>query len=120
MANQNTLKGNAGGAGGTGGTGDVAMPSAPAATDAGEGTVERLLSFSYLGWLFSCTTQQTGDETFRPVVFCRADGAGEPERQLPPDTDNVAYGSEAEALRHAEQQAIRWAHDRSGDGQGQF
>jgi hypothetical protein len=39
---------------------------------------------------------------------------------LPSDTDNDAYGSEAEALRHAEQQAIRWAHDRSGDGQGQF
>jgi hypothetical protein len=46
------------------------------------------------------------------VVFCRHGSGGE-ESRLPPDTDNVAYGSEAEALRHAEQQAMRWAQDRS-------
>jgi hypothetical protein len=42
------------------------------------------------------------------------------DSQLPSDTDNVAYGSEAEALRHAEQQAIRWVHDRTGGGQGEL
>jgi hypothetical protein len=101
------------------GSGSV-MPSAPAATEAADGIRERLLTFSYRGWLFSCSAQRIDDLTFRPVVFFRAGGPDGEEGRLPPDTDNVAYGSEAEALRHAEQQAIRWAHDRSGDGQGQF
>ncbi len=100
-----------------------AMPRAPSAAETADGVGERLLTFSYLGWWFSCAVQQVDDQTFRPTVFCRANADGNaegPEHRLPPDTDNVAYGSEAEALRHAEQQAIRWAHDRSGDGQGQF
>ncbi|BEP57757.1 hypothetical protein GmRootV118_50010 [Variovorax sp. V118] len=57
------------------------------------------------------------------MVFVRRAASGDvegAEQRLPPDTDNVAYGSEAEALRHAEQQAVRWAHDRTGDGQGRF
>jgi hypothetical protein len=103
-----------------------AMPNSPlppSATESADGGVERLLTFSYLGWWFSCGAEQVDGQTFRPMVFCRAYGGGDaegPEHRLPPDTDNVAYGSEPEALRHAEQQAIRWAHDRSGDGQGQF
>lgn len=100
-----------------------AMPSAPSAIDASDGVGERLLTFTYLGWWFSCGTRRVDDETFEPLVFCRMDADGVPQgpsRRLPPDTDNTAYGSEAEALRHAEQQAIRWAHDRTGDGQGQF
>lgn len=98
-------------------------PSSPSATEVADGALERLLTFSYLGWWFSCAAQRVDDQTFRPVVFCSAYGGGDvegPEHRLPPDTDNVAYGSEGEALRHAEQQAMRWAHDRTGDGQGQF
>jgi len=98
-------------------------PSAPSATKVADGALERLLTFSYLGWWFSCAAQRVDEQTFRPVVFCRAYGGGDvegPEHRLPPDTDNIAYGSEGEALRHAEQQAMRWAHDRTGDGQGQF
>jgi len=53
------------------------------------------------------------------VVICRGQSAGQPDVELPADTDNASYGTEAEALRHAEQQAIRWVHDRTGDGQGQ-
>jgi hypothetical protein len=94
------------------------LPNAPAA-DA-QGVRDRLLTFHYRGWLFSCGTQRMDERTFRPVVFCRFASPGSHESRLPSDTDNDAYGSEAEALRHAEQQAIRWAHDRSGDGQGQF
>ena len=37
---------------------------------------------------------------------------------LPIDAD--PYGSAEEAWRHAEQQAVRWVHDRTGDGQGRF
>ena len=30
------------------------------------------------------------------------------------------YASAEEARRHGEQQAVRWVHDRTGDGQGRF
>lgn len=30
------------------------------------------------------------------------------------------YGTEAEAIRQAKQQAMRWVHDRTGDGQAQL
>ena len=30
------------------------------------------------------------------------------------DTDETAYGTEVEAIRHAEQQEMRWVHDRTG------
>ncbi|MDM0002740.1 hypothetical protein QTI24_29370 [Variovorax sp. J22P240] len=46
--------------------------------------------------------------------------ADEEETQLPNDTEEIVYGTEAEAIRHGEQQAMRWVHDRTGDGQGQF
>jgi hypothetical protein len=39
---------------------------------------------------------------------------------LPPDTEEVGYATKQEALRHAEQQAMRWVHDRTGTGQAQF
>ncbi|SDC23918.1 hypothetical protein SAMN05444679_10218 [Variovorax sp. CF079] len=35
---------------------------------------------------------------------------------LPEDSD--PYASAPEAWRHAEQQAVRWVHDRTGDGRG--
>ena len=59
------------------------------------------------------------DQTYRPVVICRGSAAYPVDIELPADTDNASYGSEPEALRHAEQQAMRWVHDRTGDGQGQ-
>jgi hypothetical protein len=97
-----------------------ALPNAPAPKDADEAIVERLLTFSYRGWQFHCGAQRGDRQTYWPVVFCCAGDSDEEAFRLPADTDNVAYGSEAEALRHAEQQAIRWVHDRTGDGQGQF
>ena len=57
---------------------------------------------------------------YRPIVVLVRTPADEEETQLPDDTEEVVYGTEAEATRHAEQQAMRWAHDRTGDGQGQF
>ncbi len=81
---------------------------------------ERLITFSYQGRLFLCRAERLNDQTYRPVVVCRAPTPDGEDTQLPNDTDNASYGSEAEALRHAEQQAVRWVHDRSGDGQGQL
>jgi hypothetical protein len=80
---------------------------------------ERLVTFSYRGRVFLCRAERLDDQTYRPVVICRGQSAGQPDIELPADTDNASYGTEAEALRHAEQQAIRWVHDRTGDGQGQ-
>ena len=81
---------------------------------------ERLVTFSYMGRLFLCRAERLDDQTYRPVVVCRGRAPGQPDIELPDDTENVSYGTEAEALRHAEQQAMRWVHDRAGAGQGQF
>lgn len=81
---------------------------------------ERLITFNYQGRLFLCRAERLDNQTYRPVVVCRALMPDGEDIQLPADTDNASYGSEAEALRHAEQQAVRWVNDRTGDGQGQF
>lgn len=57
---------------------------------------------------------------YRPVVVLLRTPEHEQETQLPNDTEEIVYGTEAEAIRHAEQQAMRWVHDRTGDGRGQF
>ncbi|MDM0085551.1 hypothetical protein QTI17_33675 [Variovorax sp. J31P179] len=57
---------------------------------------------------------------YQPIVVLVRTPADEEETQLPNDTEEIVYGTEAEATRHAEQQAMRWVHDRTGDGQGQF
>ncbi|NVM91549.1 hypothetical protein FHT32_005228 [Variovorax sp. SG517] len=80
---------------------------------------ERLVTFSYRGRLFLCRAERLDDQTYRPVVICRTPSAGEDDIELPADTDNASYGTEAEALRHAEQQAMRWVHDRTEGAQGQ-
>lgn len=57
---------------------------------------------------------------YQPVVVLVRTPADEEEKQLPSDTEEVVYGTEAEAVRHAEEQAMRWVHDRTGTGQTQF
>jgi hypothetical protein len=81
---------------------------------------ERIVTFSYRSRLFLCRAERLDDQTYRPVVICRGSSADPLDIELPADTDNASYGSEPEALRHAEQQAMRWVHDRTGDGQAQF
>jgi hypothetical protein len=61
-----------------------------------------------------------GTGVYRPEVTCLGQGPGAPETRLPDDTDEIGYATQAEALRHAQQQAMRWVHDRTGDGQGQL
>lgn len=74
--------------------------------------------FSYRGCEFQCSVEATRSETYLPHVQYRSGVAGIEQIALPVDTE--PYASVAEARRHAEQQAIRWTHDRSGDGQGRF
>ncbi|MDM0078109.1 hypothetical protein QTH90_27125 [Variovorax sp. J2P1-59] len=57
---------------------------------------------------------------YQPIVVLVRTPADEEETQLPNDTEETVYGTEPEAIRHAEQQAMRWVHDRTGDGQAQF
>lgn len=73
--------------------------------------------FLYRGCVFSCVPQQQPGQTFGIQVNYVSGPLG-PPADLPVDTE--PYQSEAEARRHGEQQAMRWVHDRTGDGQGQF
>ncbi|KQW54350.1 hypothetical protein [Variovorax sp. Root411] len=95
----------------------ASIPDSPGAS--APGIDDRLLTFAYRGWLVSCGTRQIDGGLYEPVVFCNSENSGEKDIRLPPDTENVAYASEAEALRHGEQQAMRWIHDRTGR-QGEF
>jgi len=75
--------------------------------------------FSFAGRAFVCAARHTDTGLFQPVVMyqARADEGGGVV-QLPLDTE--PYATVAEALRHGEQQVVRWMHDRTGDGQGRF
>lgn len=74
-------------------------------------------TFTYRGCAFSCVPLACPGGTFGVRVRYLSGALGGAE-DLPEDAE--PYGSEAEALRHGEQQAMRWVHDRTGDGQGQF
>lgn len=76
------------------------------------------LPFIYRGCRFICRVEQSGPEAFQPRVLYQSGIANLEEFALPADTE--PYGTFAEARRHAQQQAMRWVHDRTGDGQGQF
>lgn len=103
---------------------DLSSPSEPERPRPGIGAQDEArhaadagtVALQYQGWKFLCSAQREGPGVFKPVVSYRMQPTGE-EKFLQQDSE--PYGTEAEALRHAEQQAIRWVHDRSGDGQGQ-
>ena len=78
--------------------------------------------FIYRGYRFRLQVEVTDAGYFQPTAAHYGERGGErvterSERDakpmaLPPDGD--PYRTEAEAWRHAEQQAIRWVHDRTG------
>lgn len=67
--------------------------------------------------VFVCGAQRTSEGLYRAVVIRRAAGPNG-MAQLPPDVE--PYASVREALRHTEQQALRWSNDRTGNGQARF
>jgi hypothetical protein len=77
-------------------------------------------SFAYRGFEFFCSAEPMATGMYRPMVVLRKGPLGATESTLPADTDEVGYATKQEALRHAEQQAVRWVHDRTGTGHGQF
>ena len=86
--------------------------------DPGPADPERL-PFIYRGWRFECSVRPVGSGS-NPWWSAWGMGTARSGRRLPNDTDEIAYATRAEAMRHAQQQATRWVHDRTGDGQGQF
>lgn len=76
--------------------------------------------FAYRGWLFLCGTEPMPGNTFKPVAICVGGPSVTRKIELPNDTSEFAYATAAEALRHAEQQAVRWVHDRTGTGKTQL
>ncbi|MET0544061.1 MAG: hypothetical protein ABWZ88_20145 [Variovorax sp.] len=75
-------------------------------------------SFEYRGARFCLSVSAKGPALFQPAVQYEGGIAGLERIALPEDSD--PYGSAEEAWRHAQQQAVRWVHDRIGDGQGRF
>lgn len=75
-------------------------------------------AFEYRGCRFMCSVVEHGVDTFEPHVLYLEGLSGLEQMPLPRDSD--AYAGAGEALRHAQQQAVRWVHDRTGVGQGQF
>ncbi len=72
--------------------------------------------FTYRGCHFICSASAAAGSLYQPHVLYQHGLGGLEQMALPLDTE--PYASAAEALRHAEQQAVRWVHDRTGDGQG--
>jgi hypothetical protein len=75
-------------------------------------------NFAYRGFRFLLRVAPQGAGTFMgnvSVIDIRSGAQG-----LPLPTDADPYRTAIEALRNCEQQAIRWANDQTGDGQGQF
>jgi hypothetical protein len=71
--------------------------------------------FAYKDCQFICSAKPAANGTFEPRVIYQGGIEAVRQVELPPDTD--AYASAAEALRHAEQQAVRWVNERTGEGQ---
>jgi len=76
------------------------------------------LPFVYRGCHFMCAAVEQDGSLFEPRVLYKFGMPGQDEIPLPVDT--APYASAAEALRHAQQQAVRWVHDQTGNGQGQL
>ena len=74
--------------------------------------------FVHRGCHFLCGVIQVRDGRYQANVLYQHGLQGIESIALPFDSE--PYGSPPEALRHAQQQAVRWVHDRTGDGQGRF
>lgn len=81
------------------------------------GAVE-IMPFIYSSCRFACQVERLSDEAFQPHVRYESGMPGIGATALQDDT--APYRTQAEALRHAQQQAIRWVHDHQGDGTGRF
>jgi hypothetical protein len=73
--------------------------------------MSRSVVFVYRGYHFLCSAEKERPGQFRPVVIRQLGWPSEKQVLLMNDADLCR--TEAEALRHAEQQAIKWADCRA-------
>lgn len=83
-----------------------------------QGAAPGIRNFDYRGIHFTLSVHAQGTDLFMPYVLYLTGLPGTEQIALPEDSD--PYASAPEAWRHAEQQAMRWVHDRTGDDRGQF
>ena len=76
-----------------------------------EPAVSRNVVLVYRGYHFLCSAEKERPGQFRPVVIRQLGFPSEKQVQLMNDSDLCR--TEAEALRHAEQQAVHWADSRA-------
>ncbi|MBT2325139.1 hypothetical protein J7E62_22670 [Variovorax paradoxus] len=73
--------------------------------------MSKTLIFVYRGYHFLCTSEKEGPARFRPVLLRQLGWPIDKLVDLLSDSDLCR--TEAEALRHAEQQAMKWADART-------
>lgn len=73
----------------------------------------------YRGYRFEYGVQRTSSGLYKPLARHLADSQGNGDFLLPDDTEEIAYATEAEAERHAQQQVLRWVNDRTGQRHSQ-
>lgn len=73
--------------------------------------MSRSVVFVYRGYRFLCGAEKERPGRFRPVVIRKLGFPSEKEVLLMNDADLCR--TEAEAVRHAEQQAMHWADGRA-------
>lgn len=71
----------------------------------------RRVSFVYGGYHFLCSAVCDGPGLYRPVLVRRLRWPDRGKVHLLSDV--VFCATEEEALRHAEEQAMKWVHDRT-------
>jgi hypothetical protein len=74
--------------------------------------------FTYRGCTFTLSVLEARVGQHQSYVLYRHGLPGREHLALPEDSE--PYASAHEALRHAQQQAVRWVQDRTGDGRGRF
>lgn len=65
----------------------------------------------YEGYRFLCSAERLDRALYRPVLVRRLDWPSEGRVSLLSDADTCR--TEAEAIRHAEAQAMKWVHART-------
>ena len=76
------------------------------------------MPFIYRGCRFMYEVELVSAEAFQAHVRYESGLPGVAPMALP--NDAAPYSTKEEASRHAQQQAIRWVHDRQGNGTGRF
>lgn len=78
--------------------------------------MDELETLDFDGWVFLCSGEQLPSGAFQATVRYKAPPDGQ-IRTLVLDAEQ--HATAGEALAHAKELAMRWAHERSGGGRGE-